>query len=73
MKLDNTCEYCGSPLEQYYSVTTAANLLDCSEQFFRNLMRDRKIDYVKFGRLVRIPESAIVEIANAIRQISRKN
>ncbi|MBC8401086.1 MAG: helix-turn-helix domain-containing protein [Candidatus Marinimicrobia bacterium] len=57
------CPACGSLLEQYYSVESAAKLIDCSEQFFRNLIRDRRIKFVKFGRLVRIPASEILQLA----------
>ncbi len=56
------CEHCGSYLEQYYSPKTAAQICDLSEQFFRNLIRDRKIKSVKFGRSVRIPASEIQKL-----------
>jgi len=56
------CEYCGSYLERYYSVNSAAKICDLSAQFFRNLIRDRKIKYVNFGRSVRIPTSAIKDL-----------
>ena len=56
------CEHCGSPLEKLYSIESAAKLFDCSEQFFRNLIRDRKIGYYKIGRLVRIPDSELLKI-----------
>lgn len=46
--------------EQYYSVDSAAKLFDCSPQFFRNLIRDRRIFFIKIGRLVRIPHSALM-------------
>ena len=49
------CEYCGSRNEQYYSVESAAKLCDCSQQFFRNKIRDREITFVKIGSMVRIP------------------
>jgi len=65
------CETCGSPLEQYLSIETAAKLIDCSEQFFRNLIRDRKIRYVKFGRSVRLPVSAIEELKIQIPTIDK--
>ena len=37
-------------------------LMDCSEQFFRNLIRDRKIGYVKVGRMVKIPSSELEKL-----------
>ena len=56
------CGHCGSPMEHHLSIETAAQLYDCSEQFFRNLVRDRKIGFVKIGRLIRIPHSEIMKI-----------
>lgn len=56
---DRYCPTCGSPVERYYSVESAALLLDCSQQAIRNWIRDRKIGFTKFGRLVRIPGTEI--------------
>ena len=56
------CEYCGSPLEKYLSVESAAKLYDCSEQYFRNQIRDKKISVIKLGRLVRLPVSEIEKL-----------
>ena len=56
------CPYCGNSHERYFSIETAAMLLDCSEQFFRNLIRDRKIGYVKIGRMVKIPSSELEKL-----------
>ena len=53
------CPYCGSPVESMLSIESCARLLDCSPQFFRNLVRERRIGYAKVGRLVRIPSSEI--------------
>lgn len=61
-KILQYCEQCGSPLEQLYSIESAAKLFDCSEQFFRNLVRDQKIGFFKVGRLVRIPGSELCKI-----------
>ena len=36
--------------------------MDCSEQFFRNLVRDRRIGYVKIGRMVKIPRSELAKL-----------
>ena len=63
------CEHCGSPLEKLYSIESAAKLFDCSEQFFRNLIRDRKIGFYKIGRLVRIPDSELSKITEFIPSI----
>lgn len=64
------CGHCGSPLEHHLSIETAALLYDCSEQFFRNLVRDRKIGFVKIGRLIRLPQSEIMKIADTIPSLS---
>lgn len=56
------CPYCGNAQERYYSIETAAQLMDCSEQFFRNLVRDRRIGYVKIGRMVKIPSSELEKL-----------
>ena len=63
------CESCGSQIERYYSIESAAELFDCSQQFFRNLVRDRKIGFVKVGRLVRIPHSELSKITVLIPSI----
>ena len=65
------CKQCGSPLEKHLSVSTASKLIDCSEQFFRNLIRDRKICFVKFGRMVRIPISEIEKLKVEYQSISK--
>ena len=70
------CGHCGSPLEHHLSVETAAQLYDCSEQFFRNLIKSRRIGFVKIGRLVRIPHSEILkftEIKSSISDELRKS
>ncbi|MFC1543065.1 helix-turn-helix domain-containing protein [Candidatus Neomarinimicrobiota bacterium] len=59
MTSNSFCPYCGACQERYYSVDSAAVMLDCSAQYFRNLIRDRKIAYVKIGRMVRIPGNEI--------------
>jgi len=64
------CNQCGSPLEKYLSVSSASELIDCSEQFFRNLIRDRKICFVKFGRMVRIPFSEIEKLKIEYQSVS---
>lgn len=60
------CPYCGQPQERYYSIETAAMIMDCSEQFFRNLIRDRRIGYVKIGRMVKIPSSELDKLVTLI-------
>ena len=70
LKQERFCGHCGSPLEHHLSIESAAQLYDCSEQFFRNLVRDRKIGFVKIGRLIRIPYTEIIKISNTIPLLS---
>lgn len=58
--------------EGYYSIKTAAKFMDCSEQLFRNWVRDRKITFVKFGRLVRIPISEIEKSMKVYQAIDKE-
>jgi excisionase family DNA binding protein len=44
------------------SIKSCAQLLDCSPQFFRNLIRERRIGYVKVEGMVRIPYSELRKI-----------
>ncbi len=66
------CPHCGNTQERYYSIETAAQLMDCSEQFFRNLIRDRRIGYVKLGRMVKIPSSELKKLANFIPSLDEE-
>ncbi|MFF5402357.1 excisionase family DNA-binding protein [Streptomyces misionensis] len=45
--------------ERYLSVDQVAELLGTTVRFPRRLIEERRITYVKVGRHVRIPESAI--------------
>jgi excisionase family DNA binding protein len=47
------------------TVTEAAELLKTSERFPRRLIAERRIRFVKVGRFVRIPESALREFITA--------
>ncbi|TFB10202.1 DNA-binding protein [Candidatus Marinimicrobia bacterium MT.SAG.2] len=67
--MEHFCEHCASPLERHYSIESAAKLFNCSQQFFRNLIRDRKIGFIKVGRLVRIPHSELLKITEFIPSI----
>jgi excisionase family DNA binding protein len=55
-----------SNVEEHVSIKTAAKLLDCSEQFFRNLVSQRSIRYVKVRKMVRIP---VAELQKLIVQV----
>ena len=45
--------------ERYLSVVQVAELLGTTVRFPRRLIEERRITYVKVGRHVRIPESAL--------------
>ncbi|GAA4618142.1 helix-turn-helix domain-containing protein [Actinoallomurus liliacearum] len=47
------------------TVAEAAELLKTSERFPRRLIAERRIRFVKVGRFVRIPESALREFIAA--------
>ncbi|GLW49194.1 DNA-binding protein [Streptomyces sp. NBRC 14336] len=47
--------------DRYLSVDQVAELLGTSARFPRRLIEERRIRYVKLGRHVRIPESAVEE------------
>ena len=66
------CRCCGTPKERHLSVASAAILYDCSEQFFRNLVRDRKIGFIRIGKLIRIPESELQKIIKNLPSISEE-
>ena len=47
------------------SVEEAAELLNTGPRFARRLIAERRIRFVKVGRHVRIPESALIEYVGA--------
>jgi excisionase family DNA binding protein len=49
-------------LQRLYTKAEAAELLNVSHRFVTRLVLERRIDFVKVGRLVRIPQSAISEL-----------
>lgn len=48
-------------MDRLLNVTEAAELLGTSERFPRRLIAERRIRFVRVGRHVRIPVSAITE------------
>ncbi|MDX3619623.1 excisionase family DNA-binding protein [Streptomyces europaeiscabiei] len=48
-------------IDRYLSVDQVAELLGTTARFPRRLIEERRIRYVKVGRYVRIPESALRE------------
>ena len=51
--------------EQLLSVETAAERLDTTVRFIRRLIAERRIEFVRVGRHVRISESALAEFIEA--------
>ena len=51
--------------DRYLSVDQVAELLGTTTRFPRRLIEERRIRYVKVGRHVRIPESAVEEYITA--------
>jgi excisionase family DNA binding protein len=51
--------------EQLLSVEAAAERLDTTPRFVRRLIAERRIEYHKVGRHVRISESALAEFIDA--------
>jgi excisionase family DNA binding protein len=49
------------PADQLLTVSQAAELLGTTERFPRRLIAERRIRFVRVGRHVRIPESALAE------------
>lgn len=51
--------------DRLLTVPEAAEALRTSTKFARRLVTERKIRFVRVGRLVRIPESALVEYVSS--------
>ncbi|GAA1632150.1 helix-turn-helix domain-containing protein [Nonomuraea maheshkhaliensis] len=47
-------------MDQLFTVPQAADLLSTSVRFVRRLIAERRIEFVKVGRHVRIRESALI-------------
>ena len=54
-----------SGIERHLTVAQVAELLGTTERFPRRLIAERRIRFVRFGRHVRIPESALREFIAA--------
>jgi excisionase family DNA binding protein len=52
-------------VERLLTVAEVAELLGTSERFPRRLIAERRIRFVRVGRHVRIPESAVGDFINA--------
>ncbi|MGH3276587.1 MAG: helix-turn-helix domain-containing protein, partial [Streptosporangiaceae bacterium] len=53
------------PAERLLTVAEAADVLSTTERFPRRLIEQRRIRFVRVGRHVRIPESALREFIQA--------
>jgi excisionase family DNA binding protein len=53
------------PVERLLTVAQAAEVLSTTERFPRRLIEERRIRFVRVGRHVRIPESALREFIGA--------
>ncbi|WP_225850949.1 helix-turn-helix domain-containing protein [Streptomyces sp. HPF1205] len=60
--------------ERFLSVAQVAELLGTTERFPRRLVAERRITFVKVGRHVRIPESALAAFieANTVQPARRR-
>lgn len=54
-----------STIERHLTVGQVAELLGTTERFPRRLIAERRIRFVRVGRHVRIPESAVRELVEA--------
>ncbi|RSS09988.1 helix-turn-helix domain-containing protein [Streptomyces sp. WAC08401] len=60
--------------DRYLTVAQVAELLSTTERFPRRLIAERRIAFVKVGRHVRIPESAVNAFidANTVQPIGHR-
>lgn len=60
--------------ERLLSVAQAAERLGTTERFPRRLVAERRVTFVKVGRHVRIPESALAAFidANTVQPVRRR-
>ena len=54
-----------APVERLLTVAEVAELLGTTDRFPRRLIAERRIRFVRLGRHVRIPESAVREFVTA--------
>ena len=55
----------GSLHDHLYTREEAADALNVTLRFITRCVQERRIRYVRVGRMVRIPESALIEYVNA--------
>jgi len=56
--------------DRLLTVTQAAELLGTSERFPRRLIAERRIRFVRVGRFVRIPMSALAELIEPVEPLA---
>jgi excisionase family DNA binding protein len=63
-----------TPIERHLTVAQVAELLGTTERFPRRLIAERRIMFVRVGRHVRIPKSAIRELlaSGAVEPLTTK-
>jgi excisionase family DNA binding protein len=54
-----------APVERFLTVAEVADLLGTTARFPRRLIAERRIRFVRVGRHIRIPESALREFIEA--------
>jgi excisionase family DNA binding protein len=61
-------------IERHLTVAQVAELLGTTERFPRRLIAERRVRFVRIGRHVRIPESAIRELlaSGAVEPLANK-
>jgi len=64
------CPLCGSPTERYLTLDELAYMTSMSVEFWRARIKAREIDYVKIGRAVRVPLSALESIIKQVPAIN---
>ena len=65
---------CVALVERLLTVAQVADLLGTTERFPRRLIAERRIRFVRVGRHVRIPESAVGEFiaAGVVEPVTRR-
>lgn len=57
-----------NPLTKSYTRRDAAKILGMSPEFVRDRLRDGSIEYLKYGRAVRIPEDELIRFVESCRR-----
>ena len=60
------------PVERFLSVPEVAERLGTTERFPRRLIEERRIEFKRFGRHVRISERVLAEYIDSCTVVSRR-